>query len=129
MRFLVDSDWLIDATGGKPAASNFLAQLSADGLAVSIIAVAEIYEGAFSVAHSEALLAAYRDFLSDYTILPLTDDTVARFARLRAALRRQGWLIPDMDILIAATALEADLTLVTRNFRHFERIAGLKLYR
>jgi predicted nucleic acid-binding protein len=34
-----------------------------------------------------------------------------------------------MDLLIAATALEEDLTLVTRNVRHFERLAGLKLYR
>jgi predicted nucleic acid-binding protein len=47
---------------------------------------------------------------------------------LRAALRRQGQLIPDMDLFIAAIALEADLILVTRNVRHFERIAELKLY-
>jgi predicted nucleic acid-binding protein len=33
-----------------------------------------------------------------------------------------------LDLLIAATALDADLTLVTRNVRHFERIAELKLY-
>jgi predicted nucleic acid-binding protein len=37
-------------------------------------------------------------------------------------------LIPDVDLLIAATALEEDLTLVTRNTRHFERIPDLKLY-
>jgi tRNA(fMet)-specific endonuclease VapC len=127
--YLVDSDWLIDATGGKPAATDFLAQLSAGGLAVSIIAVAEVYEGAFGVSHSAAMLAAYREFLSAYAILPLTDAIVERFARLRAELRRQGRLIPDMDLLIAATALEEDLTLVTRNVRHFERIAGLRLYR
>lgn len=75
------------------------------------------------------MLAAYREFLSDYASLPLTDAIVERFARLRAELRRQGRLIPDMDLLIAATALEEDLTLVARNFRHFERITGLKLYR
>ena len=122
MWYLVDSDWLIDATGGKPAAADFLAQLSVGGLAVSIIAVAEIYEGAFGVFHSDAMLAAYRDFLSGYAILPLTDAIVVRFAQLRAALRGQGRLIPDMDLLIAATALEEDLTFVTRNVRHFERI-------
>ncbi len=128
MSYLVDSDWLIDATGGSAAATDFLAQLSADGLAVSIIAVAEVFEGAFGVSHSEARLAAYREFLSDYAILPLTDGIVERFARLRAELRRQGQLIPDMDLLIAATALDEDLTLVTRNIRHFARIDALKLY-
>jgi predicted nucleic acid-binding protein len=33
-----------------------------------------------------------------------------------------------MDLLIAATALDHDLTLVTRNRRHFERIPDLTLY-
>jgi predicted nucleic acid-binding protein len=33
-----------------------------------------------------------------------------------------------MDLLIAATALDATLPLVTRNIRHVDRIAGLKLY-
>jgi predicted nucleic acid-binding protein len=45
----------------------------------------------------------------------------------RAALRQQGLLIPDMDLLIAATALEHDLTLVTRNQRHFVRLPGLQM--
>ena len=33
----------------------------------------------------------------------------------------------DMDLLIAATALEHDLTLATRNVRHFEP-TGVKLF-
>jgi len=78
--------------------------------------------------HPEATLAAFREFLGVYAHLPLTDPIIERFARVRAALRRQGQLIPDMDLFIAATALEADLILVTRNVRHFGRIAELKLY-
>jgi predicted nucleic acid-binding protein len=124
VRYLVDSDWLIDAIAGRPAAVVPLAQWSADGLAVSIIAVAEVYEGAFSAADPAATLAIFRAFLSNYTILPLTDEIAARFAQLRAALRRQGRLIPDMDLLIAATALEENLTLVTRNFRTSSAFPG-----
>ena len=52
-----------------------------------------------------------------------------QFARIRARLRRQGQLIPDLDLLIAATAVTHGLTLVTRNRRHFERIPELALYR
>lgn len=52
----------------------------------------------------------------------------APLARLRAAPRRQGQLIPDMDLLIAATALVENLILVTRNIRHFKRISALRLY-
>ncbi len=125
MRYLVDADWLIDAAIGRPDAVRTLDHLSIEGLAISIIAVAEVYEGAFGTAQPEATLAAFREFLASYAIFPVTDPIAERFARLRAALRRQGQLIPDMDLLIAATALDAELTLVTRNVRHLERIAGL----
>lgn len=128
MRYLVDADWLIDAAIGRPVAVWTLDHLSPDGLAVSIIAVAEIYEGAFGTADPVATLASFREFLGSFAILPLTDSVVEHFARMRAALRQHGTLIPDMDLLIAATALDADLTLVTRNARHFERITELKLY-
>jgi predicted nucleic acid-binding protein len=33
-----------------------------------------------------------------------------------------------LDILVAATAIELDLILVSRNTKHFEDIAGLRLY-
>jgi tRNA(fMet)-specific endonuclease VapC len=128
VRELVDANWLIDAAVGRPVAVRTLERLSCDGLAVSIIAVAEVYEGAFGTSDPEATLTEFREFLGDYAHLPLTDPIIERFARLRAALRRQGQRIPDMDLFIAATALEAELTLVTRNVRHFARIAGLKRY-
>jgi predicted nucleic acid-binding protein len=51
-----------------------------------------------------------------------------RFAFIRGELRANGQLIGDADLLIAATALEHDLTLVTQNLHHFNRIPGLKLY-
>ena len=51
-----------------------------------------------------------------------------RFARIRGRLRATGQTIGDTDILIAATAIEHDLTLVTRNRRHYDRIPDLTLY-
>jgi len=128
VRYLVDSDWLIDATAGRLSAVRTLDHLSDDGLAVSIIAVAEVYEGAFGLSDPDAALAYFREFLSSYTMLPLTDPIIERFARARAALRQQGQMIPDMDLLIAATAIYHDLTLLTRNIRHFEHIPSLRLY-
>jgi predicted nucleic acid-binding protein len=67
-------------------------------------------------------LGRYRQFVSGYTIIPATEPTASRFAQLRALLRKQGNSIQDVDLLIAATALTHDLTLLTRNIKHFERI-------
>ena len=47
-------------------------------------------------------------------------------ARLARALPSE--LIGDPDVLIAATAMYHNLTLVTQNQRHFQRIAGLAIY-
>jgi tRNA(fMet)-specific endonuclease VapC len=51
-----------------------------------------------------------------------------RFAEVRSFLRRRGQLIPDFHLLIGATALHHDLTLLTFNRRDFQRIPDLKLY-
>jgi predicted nucleic acid-binding protein len=69
-----------------------------------------------------------REFLTLFTVIDLTDPIMERFARIRYQLRTRGNLIPDFDLIVAATALELDLTLLTFNVRHFERIAGLALY-
>ncbi len=54
---------------------------------------------------------------------PVLDEASEIYARLR----REGKLIEDADLLIAATALVHDLCLVTNNTAHFERVPGLAL--
>ena len=51
-----------------------------------------------------------------------------RFALIRGDLRRRGQIIGDADLLVGATALHHDLTLITRNVAHFRGIPSLKLY-
>src|SRR5262245_16532124 len=128
MRYLVDSDWLIDAFLGIPTAVNLLAQLRDDGLAVSIISYGELFEGALGAPDPATELARFRRFLARLALLELDDAIMERFARIRADLRRRGELIPDLDLLIAATAMHHELTLLTRNIRHFHRIRELTLY-
>ncbi len=50
------------------------------------------------------------------------------YATIRGQLHATGMSIGDNDLLIAATALRHDLTLVTRNRRHFDRIPDLRLH-
>jgi predicted nucleic acid-binding protein len=127
MRQLADTDIIIDGLNNRPGALERLERLAESGLAVSIISVGELYEGAYRDPDPESRLAGMRQFLQGYQKLGLTDATMEEFARVRASLRSQGQLIPDLDLLIAATALTHGLTLVTRNLRHFARINGLQL--
>ncbi len=47
--------------------------------------------------------------------------------RIRAALEAAGTPIGPLDVLIAATALANNATLVTRNDREFSRVSGLAI--
>jgi predicted nucleic acid-binding protein len=128
MRYLVDTDWIIDGIANLSAARDLLHRLSTDGLAVSVISLGELFEGAYLYPAPEDHIRTYRQFLAGYSILPVTEDIVSRFATIRALLRRQGKLIPDLDLLIAVTALEHNLTLLTHNVRHFDRVPNLQVY-
>ena len=128
MRYLIDTDWLIDVLRGITASIEVIDRLREFGLGVSIISIGEVYEGAFRASDQSARLSDYRQFLAAFVSVPLTHTTMETFAKLRANLRRTGNLIPDFDLLIAATALEHDLTPLTRNIRHFERIPGLQIF-
>lgn len=61
------------------------------------------------------------------TWLPVTQPISMRAAELSAELWRTGREIGMLDPFLAATALEHNLVLVTRNVKHFERILGLDI--
>jgi tRNA(fMet)-specific endonuclease VapC len=128
MTYLIDSDWIVDWLKNKPDAIRLLRTIAPDGLAISLISVGEIYEGVYFGHDPSRHERAFRQFLRGVTVLPLSRQTMQRFARIRGDLRRIGQLIGDFDILIAATAFQHSLTLVTQNRRHFQRIPGLALY-
>jgi predicted nucleic acid-binding protein len=58
--------------------------------------------------------------------LPVTEGITDRAGRLINSLARNGLQLSFPDALIAATALEHDLTLVTTNARHFP-VSGLEM--
>lgn len=128
--YLIDTDRIIDVSHGVPEATHTLALLSTDGVAISLITYGELYEGAHFSTNRTKALADLRGFLEGKVLLPLTPTIMETFAVIRGGLPRQlRQQIGDMDILIAATALEHDLTLLTRNLRDFQHVPTLRLYR
>lgn len=126
---LIDTDWAIDVFHGQPAAEQTLIGLAPDGLSVSHLSYAELYQGAYYGRDPETAITGLRWFLQDKHLLPTTPEIMERFAILRGSLtphlRRQ---IGDIDLIIAATALTYDLALLTRNVKDFQHVPGLRLY-
>ena len=122
---LVDTDLLIDLqreyVKGEPGpAMAFLRAHEGVALAISTVSVLEFLEGYGHPRAGERLLEAY-------VRLPVTDSVARRGSRLRRTLRAEGQMIGDFDVLIAATALDAGVPLVTANVTHFKRVQGLEV--
>lgn len=131
MPYLIDSDWTIDHLAEVPEAEQLLAQLAPDGIAISIVTYMEIYEGALRAPDRAQAFRKLDALLSAVPIVPF-DSAVARLcAEIRNQLRRQRRRVNSraLDLVIAATALTLNLTLVTRNIRDYSDVQGLVLYR
>lgn len=95
-----------------------------EAFVLSAITYYEITRGLLLL-KNQRKMDAFMEFIST-CILIFPDKTIFdRAANIYVDLADEGNLIEDADILIAATALENDLILVTDNEKHFSRIKGL----
>lgn len=128
MNCLIDTDWVIDHLNRVESVTARLLELASEGLALSVVSLGELYEGVYYSRDPEASQASLQRFLNrELTILGIDEETCKIFGRERGRLRSIGQRIGDMDLMIAATALQYDLTLLSNNRRHFDRIDGLRI--
>lgn len=127
MRYRSDTDWVVHARHGNRESIRRFDELADDGIGISIISVAELYQGVFYSTDPPGNELRRRQFLGGYDIVQLDDEICRAFARERGRLRTAGTPIGDLDVLIGCTALRYGLTLLSNNRRHFERIQGLSV--
>lgn len=127
MQYALDSDWAIEYLRGNERFVGRIASLLPSGIGISVITLAELYDG---VAAADDPIDSEREliaFVNRLTLLSIDPEVSRIFGFERRRLRRAGERVDDMDLLIAATALRHDLTLLSNNRRHFERIPNLAL--
>ncbi len=127
LSFLIDTDWVIDHLYGVTQVTLRLKELHPGGLGLSAVSAVELWEGALFLRDPKRSQETFEEFLSGVDILGLDEEICKRFGQLRGSMRKLGQTRGDFDLLIAATALRHDLTLLTNNRKHFEGITGLKI--
>src|ERR1700686_3665129 len=121
MPYLVDTDVLIDVSRNNAAAIDFVDQVG-DSWSISIITALELIVGA----RNKKEVTQIDQLVAVYSAIPLTAEIgSSSYGLLRKFSKSHGLRV--FDSLIAATAIEEDLTLVTRNKKHFQMISNLKL--
>ena len=96
-------------------------------MALSIVSLAELYEGIYHSTDPQKDEKALKKFLEVVSILEINEEICKIFGRERARLRKLGRMIGDFDLLIASTCLCYDLILLTNNIKEFERVKNLKI--
>jgi tRNA(fMet)-specific endonuclease VapC len=129
MTYLVDTDYVADYLKGYKSATRLLEKLFTEGMGISIITFAEVYEGIYYGHNRSQHEQGFRHFMTTTPLYSITRAIARQFAIIRGDLRAKGLLIPDPDLSIAATALHHQLTLVTRNRKDYERIPNLNIYK
>ncbi len=109
-----------------PAVTQRLLQIPVSLVAVSVITEAELRYGIARRPDATKLRVLVEQFLARTTVLPWDSGAAVQYASLRSLLERAGQPIGNLDLLVAAHALAANLILVTHD-RAFARIPHLQL--
>ncbi len=124
---LLDTDILSEIMKGRDLQlqQKALHYLSNNGqFRFSIITRYEILRG-LKAKEAMRQIAIFEERCHESQVYPVTDSIIVKASDIYAYLHKHGLLISDADILIAATALINNLTLVTGNLDHFNRIPDL----
>lgn len=127
MKYLLDTcilSELIKPTGNV-AVRDTIAKIDGAQLFISVVTVGEIAKGIFLLPHtrkrkllSDWLLGVETSFAS--RLLPYDKDTAIAWGEMTARAKQQGRTLPALDGIIAATAIQHGLHVMTRNVKDFE---------
>ena len=117
---LIDTDILIDFFRSKPEAGRYLD--SVPDWSYSVATAMELY----ARAADKKQVREMETFLNAYDMIPLSEDAGSRALDIIKTYAKADGMDP-IDAILAATAMAGDLTLSTRNGKHFRNIKGLKL--
>jgi len=98
---------------------------SGESLVTTRFNVAELYIGIARSDNPRAEEAVVHSLLADFGILEFDDKAAWVFGQITAYLQNAGQPAGDMDVLIAATAMAAGHSLITRNISRFANIPQL----
>ena len=131
-RYILDTDTISLFQDKHPQVCARIAATDPQDMAVSVISVEEQLSGWYTYlrrsktasqqAYAYRSLAETVQFYSRFNILSFAESAIARYRSLsKLHLGVAGW-----DLRIAATALNEDATVVTRNLRDFQLVPGLR---
>jgi predicted nucleic acid-binding protein len=130
VKYLLDTCLLSETRRKVPnqGVVNWLESVDEDRLFISVVTLAEIQKGIVKL-HEGPRRQAFQTWLDkDLSarfkgrVLGLSQEVALEWGVLLGSNERKGEKLPLIDSLLASTAIQYNLTLVTRNTNDFERM-------
>ena len=127
MRYLLDTNTCIYIIKRSPEQVMLrFKRLRVGDVGVSAITVCELQFGVSNSSQPKKNQRALTEFLGPLEILDFPAAASVVYGEIRTQLQRAGTPIGSYDLLLAAHALQRELTLVTNNVREFLRVPDLR---
>jgi tRNA(fMet)-specific endonuclease VapC len=127
VRYLLDTSTASYVIKGNfPRVRERLLKIPMSDVGISVVTEAELRFGVAQRPKAVSLRKVVEEFLLRVEILPWDSEASQHYAELRTALEEHGEPMGNIDLMIAAQALAAEVVLVT-NDRVFRRVKGLKV--
>lgn len=128
MTYLLDTCVISDFIKGEKGVVSKMLSLQPNWIAVSTISKMEVEYGlSLSESRARQLAPRIKAFFDSVHLIPFSGEDATSAAVVRAQLRKAGTPIGPYDVLLAGTAVNRDLILVTSNVSEFRRVKGLRL--
>ncbi|MBO7555650.1 MAG: PIN domain-containing protein [Neisseriaceae bacterium] len=127
MNFLIDTNILIYRLKNLGNVNANFLKYKDNKMLISVISYGELVYGANKSKSVEKNMATVREIKSIFPMLDITPNVMDIFGEIKADTQKIGKSVYDMDLLIAASAIAHNMTLVTHNTKHFENISKLQV--
>jgi tRNA(fMet)-specific endonuclease VapC len=128
MKYLLDTCVISDFVKGHPQVMQKLKSMQPDTLGISSVTEMELRYGLkLNLQRANKIKPVIEALLDTIPILPYATGAATQTARIRAQLKQAGTPIGPYDAMIAGTAMQHQLIMVTSNVGEFSRIAGLEI--
>lgn len=123
-KYLLDTNICVYFFNGQFNLKEKIREVGFENCVVSEITIAELKYGIAKSSKKEKNQQVLDTFQSEIDILPIFL-ALDIYATEKARLKTKGKMVDDFDLLIGATAIHNNLTLVTKNLSDFDRLDGI----
>ena len=125
-KYLLDTCTCISMFRNEGRVRETLSRVGIKNCFISEITIAELYFGLAKAEDQKRKLEDIREVQRLFRVIPVYS-SFKEYGEIRYSLEHSGQRVDQFDLLIGATALHYNLTLVTSNLKHFERMEGLEI--